>query len=527
MSENPVSETCRERILESEVSSCTGKKQTLLFDRYTNTITLLEIPSRSNYLDSFGRRSTLPITFNLKELLCVRTSPAYIRGEVPIRGDATDSNDSSLCFIYAFKKDQNCLRLKQLQVKFKSDQERDEWKGVLTAAMKCSDRPKNIVVFINPFGGMGKALSIFEQEVEPIFKLIESLHYGVLITQRANHARDYIMEEMPAKQWNSVDSLLSVGGDGLFNEVLSGALIRTQQEAGIPYDKPEHLFWEAPHVRFGIIGAGSTNSIARTVHGIHDPTTAALHIVLGLERKMDICSVHGDNHLLRISANAIAYCWTGDLLRDSERYRYLGPARYELSAVRTTLRHPTYKGKVSFSLSPEEAENSNQSPCLPPCKECESSLGSNHQKVFHSQYDHHWHNEFTHIICYVIPTYISYFPYPLAPSTGVDDGTLDLILVPKISRLHNVQFMKNLAIYGGKEVVKLDWATQYFRVHRWSFEPDDNEADTGVWNVDGEILEQPKNTALHFRLHPRLINIFGHESSTNLESEGCIEDERF
>lgn len=36
-----------------------------------------------------------------------------------------------------------------------------------------------------------------------------------------------------------------------------------------------------PRVRFGIIGAGSANSIVSSVHGINDCPTAAIHIAIG------------------------------------------------------------------------------------------------------------------------------------------------------------------------------------------------------------------------------------------------------
>ncbi|VDM72640.1 unnamed protein product [Strongylus vulgaris] len=172
------------------------------------------------------------------------------------------------------------------------------------------NRPKNIIVFINPFGGKGKAQSIFQKNVRssfyydwlanfPILPL--GLNFEVIMTQRANHARDYIIE-MPSEQWQSIDGLVgtktlsftarkagfgskedkvSVGGDGLFNELLSGALLRTQLEAGTNIDDPGTEQLQTPHIRFGIIGAGSANSIVSTVHETSDFATAAVHIAIG------------------------------------------------------------------------------------------------------------------------------------------------------------------------------------------------------------------------------------------------------
>jgi len=41
------------------------------------------------------------------------------------------------------------------------------------------DRPKNLLVFINPFGGRGKAVKTFNKIVVPIFNLAE-IKYQVM-----------------------------------------------------------------------------------------------------------------------------------------------------------------------------------------------------------------------------------------------------------------------------------------------------------------------------------------------------------
>ena len=71
----------------------------------------------------------------------------------------------------------------------------------------------------------------------------------------------------------------------------------------------------------------------------------------------------------------------------------------------------------------------------------------------------------------------------------------------------------------------MPWLNCY-RVTSWSFKPDDDLEDKGVWNVDGgeregycreerviaELVEQPAET-IHFRLHPRLISFFGRDTA--------------
>lgn len=63
-------------------------------------------------------------------------------------------------------------------------------------------------------------------QVEPVFQLA-GLEVETVFTEHANHAKEHIRS---VTEWSSLDGVVSVGGDGLFNEVLSGALNRTQEE---------------------------------------------------------------------------------------------------------------------------------------------------------------------------------------------------------------------------------------------------------------------------------------------------------
>lgn len=46
---------------------------------------------------------------------------------------------------------------------------------------------------------------------------------------------------------------------------------------------------------------------------------------------MDVCSVHHNDTFLRFSVSLLGYGFYGDVLTDSERKRWMGPARYDLS----------------------------------------------------------------------------------------------------------------------------------------------------------------------------------------------------
>ena len=52
-------------------------------------------------------------------------------------------------------------------------------------------RPKRLLVFINPFGGVGKAEKVFSEKVKPLFDLA-GVACDVVVTERANHAQELL-----------------------------------------------------------------------------------------------------------------------------------------------------------------------------------------------------------------------------------------------------------------------------------------------------------------------------------------------
>lgn len=109
--------------------------------------------------------------------------------------------------------------------------------------------------------------------------------------------------------------------------------------------------------------------------------------------------------------------------------------------------------------------------------------------------------DFTHVIGCVIPCVSPFTPYGLAPYAGVGDGSMDLAIVPRISRCANLRFMRKVAMHGGRSVLAMSNTLNVFRVTRWAFTPAallhaqgafknsvgfrDNQ---GSWNLDGGIL---------------------------------------
>uniref|UniRef100_A0AAX7SKM3 DAGKc domain-containing protein n=1 Tax=Astatotilapia calliptera TaxID=8154 RepID=A0AAX7SKM3_ASTCA len=249
----------------------------------------------------------------------------------------------------------------------------EEWVQVTNEQLSLlTNRPKSLLVYINPFGGKRRGKRIYEQKVAPIFRLA-GIATTVIVTERANHAEDHLKTEANLDKY---DGVVCVGGDGMFSEVLHGLVARTQNDHGVDQNQPDAELVPCS-LRIGIIPAGSTDCICFATVGTNDPVTSALHIVVGDSQPMDVCSVHHNDVFLRYSVSLLGYGFYGDVLSDSERNRWLGPARYDLAGVKTFLSHNYYEGTVTFLPAEDDVGNPRDKlQCRSRCSICQHNRSS-------------------------------------------------------------------------------------------------------------------------------------------------------
>ncbi|KAK6936852.1 Diacylglycerol kinase, catalytic domain [Dillenia turbinata] len=283
-----------------------------------------------------------------------------------------------------------------------------------------SERPKSLLVLVNPRSGKQSGYRVWET-VAPIF-FRAKVKTKVMVTQRAGHAFD-LMVSMPDQELSSYDGVLAVGGDGFFNEILNGLLLSRHKAPYPPapndlvqaessdtnvlvfdssaknsdqgeVDSPLLLnsgnnllqlsksgsedgycnidqdpYFQLPNeqFRFGIIPAGSTDAIVITT-GARDPVTSALHIVLGKRVSLDIAQVirwkktalSKVEPFIRYAASFAGYGFYGDVITESEKYRWMGPVRYDYAGTKVFLRHRSYEAEVTYLEVKPEVRNSDQ-----------------------------------------------------------------------------------------------------------------------------------------------------------------------
>ncbi|EPY87030.1 ceramide kinase [Camelus ferus] len=375
---------------------------------------------------------------------------------------------------------------------------------------KLTSRPKHLLVFINPFGGKGQGKRIYDRKVAPLFTLA-SVSTEIIVTERANHAKESLYELSIDK----FDGIVCVGGDGMFSEVLHGLVGRTQRDAGVDQNQPRAALAPSP-LRIGIIPAGSTDCVCYSTVGTNDAETSALHIIVGDSLAMDVSSVHHDGALLRYSVSLLGYGFYGDIIRDSERKRWMGLVRYDFSGLKTFLSHHCYEGTVSFLPAQHTMmryePNRLRAPAVKWVRSPRSVDRGEEEEV------EEWKvvcGQFLAINATNMSCACPRCPRGLSPSAHLGDGSSDLILIRKCSRFNFLRFLVRHTNQGDQ----FDFTfVEVYRVKRFQFvsqaaEDEDGSvrgrgkkrfgqicsdqppcccaAPSSSWNCDGEVLRSP------------------------------------
>ena len=126
---------------------------------------------------------------------------------------------------------------------------------------------KKSVIIMNPESGKAKKLSGYKEFYDILRKY--SYETEIMFTERKNHASE-IIENLP----NDIDLVISAGGDGTLNEVVTGNMRRDKKLviANLPM--------------------GSTNDVAN-MYGYTKNMVKNLELLLsGKPKKIDVCSIN-------------------------------------------------------------------------------------------------------------------------------------------------------------------------------------------------------------------------------------------
>ncbi|KAL8160300.1 hypothetical protein V2J09_001837 [Rumex salicifolius] len=271
--------------------------------------------------------------------------------------------------------------------------------------------------------------------------------------------------------------------------------------------------------RFGLIPAGSTDAIVITT-GARDPITSALQIVLGKRVSLDIAQVikwkttyeSKEEPSVRYTASFVGYGFYGDVIMESEKYRWMGPSRYDFAGTKVFLKRRSYEAEVAY-LEVKPSEQTSQSneednvvgnvevkngKCRANCQVCSAV----HQPATESE-QLKWlssRGRFISVGSAVITCRNERAPDGLVADAHLSDGFLHLILIKECPRPLYLRHLLELAKKGGNP---LDF--KFIEHHKTLAFAFTSFGEQSIWNLDGELLKAHKLSAQVFR---GLISLF-------------------
>ncbi|KAM3923457.1 sphingosine kinase 1 [Leptodactylus fuscus] len=359
------------------------------------------------------------------------------------------------------------------------------------------------LVLLNPRGGTGKALTLFETHVMPMLTEANA-HFTLLVTERPNQARE-LVQEQDLSAW---DAIVVMSGDGLMFEVINGLMERPDWAKAIK--KP-----------LAILPGGSGNALAASINhysghqqvtGTKLLTNCAFILCRGHPVPLDIVSLTTSSQQRIFSFLSLAWGFISDVDIESEKYRFMGYARFSVGTFVRLTALRTYRGRLSYlpavSLS-EEGDTTSNIPDSSDSVQGSSSDSLESQALEDSllapldqPVPSHWQTVEDQFVL-VLALYQSHlgaehFTAPMVKGPG--EGNIHLFYATsRISRTSLIKLF--VAMEKGTHLDQEIPHLSHVPVVAFRIEPSES---TGIMTVDGEVIEC---SPIQGQIHRGLANV--------------------
>eukprot|EP00730_Choanoeca_flexa_P019836 TRINITY_DN9701_c0_g1_i6.p1 TRINITY_DN9701_c0_g1~~TRINITY_DN9701_c0_g1_i6.p1 ORF type:complete len:382 (+),score=51.65 TRINITY_DN9701_c0_g1_i6:41-1147(+) len=184
--------------------------------------------------------------------------------------------------------------------------------------------PRRMFILLHPRAGPGENRGFFEKEVAPIFHLA-GLDYDVRRIKHTEEVRDIVFSQDLSKY----DDVVIVGGDGFFQEAMSGLLQRPDAQ-DVTSSKG-----------LGLVPVGNSNNLFRTRLAQSQETDrallaheAALGIVEGRSKAIDAIQIEfADTVMPSFAFSSVGWGLFGGAAARGQNRRWPNQSRYDVGAL--------------------------------------------------------------------------------------------------------------------------------------------------------------------------------------------------
>ncbi|KAL1195140.1 Sphingosine kinase 1 [Cardamine amara subsp. amara] len=360
-----------------------------------------------------------------------------------------------------------------------SDESRKIWCDKLHQHLQSLGRPKKLLVFVNPFGGNKTARKIFIEEVKPLFE-DANIQLEVQETKYQLHAKEMVRSIDVSRY----DGIVCVSGDGILVEVVNGLLERPDWRTALK-------------LPIGMIPAGSGNGMIKSLlHPVGLPCSAksaTISIIRGRTRSLDVATISQGTTKF-FSVLMLAWGLVADIDIESEKFRWMGSARFDIYGLQRILCLRQYNGRILFVPAPG-FESYGQPASYSVDKELpvsDKALG--YQGPDTKLEDLEWREmkgPFVSVWLHNVPWGAE--NTLAAPNAKFSDGFLDLIVMKDSPKLALLSLMTKL---NDGTHVQSPYAS-YLKVKAFVLEPGtriDEPDKEGIIDSDGEVLARGKKS---------------------------------